>query len=158
MATNWEKSTSIRDREQNKFKDAGDGEVSVRSCISNTAANAIPVVVVDAPVSSETNINQFSEISSLVKSTLTDIVTYTIPVGKTFYLKMVESSGNNYAEYSVLRGVTKIGSKRSSELDFNVNLPFHDLPFNSGEIISVKVIHERPQSGDFEGRIIGVLI
>lgn len=107
--------------------------------------------------------NTFDEVTSVATSTLTTVVSYTVPAGLGFLLQLVEASGTNIAEYRVLLDTTLI-AKRRTYFGGAVNTDFKFDGFNNkgivvaaATVITLKVIHERPDTGDFSGRILGVL-
>lgn len=101
----------------------------------------------------------YSEVSSVAASTLTSVVTYTVPVGKTAFLQAVAFSGTNIAEYQVFIDATLEDKKRtwfSGGLDSTFQFSTENaygIPLIAGNVINLKVIHSRPFVGDFNGRI-----
>lgn len=108
------------------------------------------------PPAATTTINTFSTVAAVASAATTDIVSYTVPVGKTFYLSYVEFSGENIADFEVLSGVTVIAKKRTY---FGGQLSgeflFERTRFAATTIVKLRVTHARPTTGDFEGRING---
>ena len=95
----------------------------------------------------------FNEITSVGTSSLTTVVTYTATAnGK---LKKVSGSGTNIGTYSVLvNGVLKDKRRSMFGTDLNVDFNFDQgFPILSGDVVTLKVIHERPYIGDFNGSI-----
>lgn len=102
-------------------------------------------------------INTFDSVSSVASGSLVDVVTYTVPAGKLFKLSVIEASGCNVSEYTVdIDGNTE-GFKRSYWSNFNVDFNFIGLKLSAGSIIKLKAEHNRPSTGDFEGKILGIL-
>lgn len=108
--------------------------------------------------SSSNTKNFYNEVSSVVSSTPTTVVSYTAPVGKVSFLDRVFVSGTNIAAYSVKRKGTVIDKKRSYfGAALNVEFSFFSgegsLNLDPGDVIIVEVEHFRPNPGDFNGRI-----
>lgn len=108
-------------------------------------------------VSGET-VNTYDDVSAVPALTLTTIVTYSVPAGESFLLQTVEFSGENMARFDVTVENVLIGRKRTyfGGQVFG-EFFFGNLQYNSEQTIALKVFHDRPESGDFEGRIVGVL-
>lgn len=146
---------NILDREYNRFVETPSGDTAVRVSVADVVA------VVDY---SNDLLNEFDEVLAVNTNTLTTIVSYSVPVGKNLFLSRVESSGTNVATFSVLVGASTI-AKKSSYFGGQLNVDFEFYAINafglkvtSGQIVYVKVTHERPSQGDFSARISGVLL
>lgn len=149
--------------ERKKFKiDANTGEVEVQVC-DNDVQDLLGDILIAVGGSTGTVTNLFNEISSVASASQTSVITYTVPVGKTFSLQFVEAGGDNIAKYEVFRDTTLIAKRRSywgAGLDISflfIQTNSQGLVFNAGEKIEVKVEHNRPNVADFNARIIGVL-
>lgn len=100
-------------------------------------------------------VSREGSVTSVASSTLTDIINYTVPVGEKLFLYKIEVSGCNVAKFQIdIEGSIK-GVRRTYWGNFNADFEFNRLELNSGETIKVQVIHERPNTGDFEATIIG---
>jgi hypothetical protein len=108
-------------------------------------------------------ISEFAEITSVPLSTMTDILTYTVPAGFTLKLAKIEVSGSNIATYEVTVDGTLEARKRTwfsgpiSETFNFETAAAGGFPVLAGSVIKVRVIHGRPMLGDFEARLIGEL-
>lgn len=108
-------------------------------------------------------ISNFNGISSVASNILTTIITYTVPTNITTYLTSIEYSGDNIAVYEIYinnilnaRQRTNFGTSLNGIFSF---IPLDDewgYKLNTGDIISIKVIHERPDLGDFDARILAI--
>lgn len=105
-------------------------------------------------------ISSFNSVSSVSSSVLTTINTYTVPVGKTGFLALVETSGTNIAQFeiyinNVLNAVrrTYFGSDLNELFEYK-SIEDAGLQLAAGDTVKVKVIHFRPTVGDFEARIL----
>lgn len=100
----------------------------------------------------------YNEVTSLASGILTTIQTYTAPVGRKSYFQKVEYSGTNIAEYTVYINASVEGKKRTYfGAELNGEIKFVEtgtgLPLQVGDVVTVKVIHSRPDLGDFNSRI-----
>ena len=128
--------------------------------IANSESEAVPVYLVEG--GTQTLISTFNDISAVAAGVETTVTTYTVPVGKVFYLQRVEVSGSNIAEYW-LKIANVVVDKRyswftkglSDLFDFSGGL-LRGLKVNAGVTVKVTVRHGRPFAGDFNARIQGV--
>ena len=152
---------NINTREFLKFKlTPNGGKHAVRICADGT--DPIPVTF-DTTSDLISAVSTFGTASSVASSATAVVATYTVPVGKTFFLQRVEASGNNIATYSVEAAATEIAKKRTwfggniSPDDFVFAGPsVKGVEYAAGTTIELKVTNFRPSVGDFEGRILGV--
>lgn len=113
--------------------------------------NALDVNIIGGIVDSGVSTNTYNEISSVVNGALTTIVSYTAI--DDVVLKKVSISGTNIATYQVFIGSTKIDQQRTyfgSALNLDLD---YGLSVTATQTVFVKVIHQRPDVGDFNGRI-----
>jgi len=108
------------------------------------------------PPASTDTINFFNSVSSVASSNLTTILTRTVPVGKTLYLSAIEFGGENIARYDVIIDGNLEGRRRTYfSGPLSDEFFFDRFRVTEGKVVELKVYHERPEVGDFEGRIIG---
>jgi len=128
---------------------------------SGTSVGTIgnPIFVDIAANTPRLSVNQYNEVLAVVSGITTTIVTYTVPVGKTNALERISVSGENIALYTVLINGTPIDAQRTyfggelnAQFEFMSTGNFGVL-LNAGDIVSVTVLHMRPSSANFEGRI-----
>jgi hypothetical protein len=102
--------------------------------------------------------NIFNEISAVASGATVDIVSYTVPAGKSFFLESVEFDGQNVAEFSVEVDGEPIGKRRTHFAGGLSGQSFFGL-FEIGEAktVKLKVENHRPSVANFSGRINGVL-
>ena len=122
---------------------------------------SINTVAGEAP--DEEAINVFQEAVGVANSAETTILTYSVPSGRTAFLSRIDVGGENIARYEVYIDSDLIARKRTywgnglgESFDFSLSSR-RGLQVEPGEIITVKVIHERPFSGTFEARLQGLL-
>lgn len=115
--------------------------------------------VVTVPDDNIDTVVTYNEIAGLVQGVLTTIVSYTAPIGFTTYLQRGSAGGENIASYQIEINGAIVEKRRtyfSSPLttDFNF-LGFSEsgIQLNQGDVVRIRVIHDRPQPGDFEGNI-----
>lgn len=100
----------------------------------------------------------FSEVTSVASSVLTTIQTYIVPLAATNHLQKVDISGTNIAAYTVvINGITQNKvythfNNLNSVIDFMGNGQ-NGYPLTAGDIVQIKVIHNRPMLGDFNCRL-----
>lgn len=102
--------------------------------------------------------NNYNEILSVANGVTTNIVSYTSGAGTTNYLQKVSFSGTNIAAYELLvNGVvivkkyTYFSGPLNDEMVFNDSLKGLLIP--TGQIVTVRVTHNRPDVGNFNARI-----
>lgn len=101
--------------------------------------------------------NVFDEVGPVASSTTTTVVEYTVPTGKTFFLALVEFSGENIATYEVyIDGVRKRKKNTYFGGPLFGDFWFRELEVSAGKKIELRVVHDRPESGLFSGTIMGV--
>lgn len=100
-------------------------------------------------------------VATLIPSaTETTIVSYVVPVGKTFHGIGFVATGNSHGLFRMyFNGVAKIAGRSS------VAVPTMDISFKqatttalAGQTVTIKVTHYAPSTADFEGTILGYLI
>lgn len=147
----------LNDRENRKFRDAGAPNTKVAVSVEQDANNPIPVNIVDEGFGGDL-LNIFSEITSVATNTETEIDSYTVPFGQSFFLRLIDVSGTNMAKYTIELNASKIAVKRTYFTHFNTDFDFKSLELVSGDVLKIKVIHDRSETGDFESRIMGNLV
>jgi len=109
-------------------------------------------------------LNEFDSVIAVASGSETEILSYTVPVGKALYLLLVQASGNNVATYSVYVDASLVAKNRTYfGGSLGVDMPFgvpslSGYKINSGSVISVTGIHNRPMLGDFEARLSAILL
>lgn len=134
------------------------GAVEITDGDDNLAVNNDGSINVNVVQSSNGElVNTYNSVSSVANQVLTTIVSYTVPVGKIGFLYRAEVSGSNIAEYELLINAaveakkrTYFGSSLNEEFEFGKG---SGLELSAGDQVTVRTIHNRPMTGDFEGRI-----
>lgn len=97
--------------------------------------------------------NYVNEITGVASGITTTIVSYTA-IANTKLLK-VDTGGTNIAEYEVFIAGNLAAKKYTYYQNLNEVFDFKDgLPVNTGDIIEVKVTHDRPSLGDFVANVL----
>jgi len=102
MAINYD-ILNIREKEDYKFRNTAatdNKKVKVAVEVENDSSNPIPVYITDS--TADTKINNYGSVAAVASTVLTTIVSYTVPVGKIFYLEEVECGGGNINWYGGL--------------------------------------------------------
>lgn len=108
--------------------------------------------------------NIFNSVSSVVSGITTNLISYTVPSGNSFKLCNIEVGGSNIAQYDVfINGLLSARKRTWFSGPFTENFLFETnlaggVVVATGQVILVQVTHNRPDVGDFEGRILGELI
>lgn len=131
-----------------------DGKLAVRVINTNPITDPIPVFVTDSPASDTQNI--YAQVTSVASSTLTTIVSYTVPSDKSFVLNHVQVSGENIATYTVEIDSVVQALKRTYFTQYNAEFDFSGLEVAANSVVRVRVVHTSPATGDFDARILGI--
>lgn len=117
------------------------------------------ISIVTDPNNNNEIVNAYTEASSVPASVLTTIGTFTAPVGKTTFLQRVSAGGQNIATFQVEVNGSKLEKRRTYfSGDLTTDFVFGGFsesgyPLTVGDVVTVKVTHSRPLSGDFESKI-----
>lgn len=119
--------------------------------------------IVDSISVNKETTNVFGQSLLLASGADDIIVSYIVPLAKTFFLQAVEYGGQNIATYEVLVDGIVVARKRtwfngtlSDAFDFE-SYGNQGLELSAGQEIELKVYNFRPDAADFEGRIFGIL-
>ncbi len=155
MTKKFDQTTFNHERHYGSFeKDANDEGINQRVQVKNGVDSPIPVEIVDDGASG-TVINTFNATTSVAKDTLTTIASYTVGVGKTFYLKLIEVSGSNRSEFTITINGADEARKRTYGSKLNEEFDFKNFKVTAGQVILVKAEHNRPTLSDYDVRIVG---
>lgn len=104
-------------------------------------------------------LNNYGEASSVIAGATTQITSYTVPAHKVAIIQKIEVSGENIAKYQVLVNGAAIGTMRTyfggalnTTADFLTGQD-NGLIVLAGDVVSVSVLHHRPDLANFEARI-----
>lgn len=134
-------------------------KVNIRNAAGNEAGTATDPIFVEFPQNAQREpINIYGTIASVISGSSTTVVTYTVPGGKINTLERISVSGTNIARFSILVNAVEVDAKRTFFGELNTEFNYTSTVnlgrvLNSGDVVTVEVLHNRPFVGDFEGRI-----
>jgi hypothetical protein len=141
------------------------GEVEIKGSPSGVLLDvnsdgSINVNVVNSTPTSTPGVSVFyQEVSSVASGATTPIITFTT-LSPGFRMFKIDVSGDNFATYTVLLNGVTIFTKRTWYGEFNETFSFEDftngLKLNTGDVVVVNVLHNRPFTGNFEATIMGI--
>lgn len=139
--------------------------VSIKDTAGNiltSTGGALDVNIVGSGTSG-TQQSLYNEITGVPNGVTTDVLSYTVPVGKSLYLARIEVSGDNIATYTVLINNIVNSTQRSYfgaplnlKFDYSDATPQGGFEIPTGINIKVQVVHSRPYAGAFEARLQGI--
>lgn len=110
------------------------------------------------PDPNESNVNEYNEVTLVASNARTSIVTYTVPIGKEFYLKRVEFATGNVSTIELEIDAIIEAKAYTWWTSFNNSFQFDDgIKIIGGKKIELFGEHNRPTVCSFSGRIFGVL-
>lgn len=116
-------------------------------------------VISTGPAIPQEIVSVFSTAAAVAPGIETTITTYTVPVGKTAMLERLEFGGGNVALFNLyINGVLShrrrifFGDGLSESMEFT-GVSDNGLSLVAGDIVTIKVLQNRPTSADFEARI-----
>lgn len=122
-----------------------------------TDENPFPVYLSESAPVGEL-VNEFNSISSVAKDVQTDLLTYTVPIGKSMELMRVRVGGDNIATYELYKNGTLFAVHRTyfsgaltDTIEFGVLKK--GIQLISADVLQIKVTHSRPWVGAFEANI-----
>ncbi len=132
----------------------GSGQPVTGNWLTDAQLRASPVEVYFAE-QIYTNIYRFNQVNAVASATETTVVSYTVPTGKTAALFMSQVSGDNIAEFRLYADSNLIHTQRTFFGDLNATMKFElrGYELTSGQVLSLKVIHNRPMLGSFTGNL-----
>ena len=143
------------DLEANKFTPDSNDDVNVR--VLDADGHVILQDILIA-LGGGTIVNTYDTASSVASGVPTTVVTFTVPIGKTFDVKLVEFSSTNIAEYNVDIDSSIEATRRTNfGADLSGEFKFEGLSLAQGSVIKLIAEHSRGGIADFEARILGVL-
>ncbi len=150
--------TTRAERDKEAFKENSiDGGVDRRACITNGPSNPVPVEIVEDGAGGDVT-NIFNQVTNVASGSPTTITSYTVPIGKVFFLKGINASGSNRAKFTVKIGGSSESIKRTYQPIFNVKFDFFNLKVSAGVTILVEVEHDRSSVNEFDSNIMGNLV
>ena len=147
---------TIEGREYTKFVDSprGHGFDSVEVIVANTPSNPVPVEFSEAGE----YLNQYFESNSVAGLSTTNIIDYTVPVGKEFRLNRVDFDGGNVAIYKIDINSSTESKKRTYYTKFNGEFIYSKYTLNAGDNLKLIVENNTNMVADFNANMQGRLI
>lgn len=101
------------------------------------------------------NVVSFFDTATAVASGIeTSIISYTAPIGKVTKLTRLEFGGENIAVYNLYLNNSIINRRRTFFGNaLSLDMVFSGLPLQEEDSVILKVLHNRPGTGNFEARI-----
>jgi hypothetical protein len=135
-------------------------KVNLRDAAGNAfGTNSNPISVAITSASNELSVNEYGQAAAVASGATTTVVTYTVPLGKTMVLERVTASGENIALFTIFINATQIDAGRTYfggalNVEFDYTAPANlGYPLVAGDVVTLKVLHNRPTPANFEGRI-----
>jgi hypothetical protein len=120
---------------------------------------SINVNIVQSSDGTENVLNIYDEITGIASGSETVIVSFTAISGRSYWLQRAEFTGEQIALYKLYVNNVPIAAKRthhgsglSGGFEF-VGADQEGLPIDVGDVVELRLLHNRPNTGDFEGRI-----
>ena len=156
-------SRNLGDLDKGAFKVDPDDKKIVYRRVCNESGDALLQQIIEElggePTTTNNTINQYNEVNAINSGISTDINTYTTISTGTVYLQNVHVSGCNISEYSIKINGTTIDKKLTYfGGSLNENFNYTDTTnkgykLTAGDIVTVCVIHNRPNISDYNSRI-----
>lgn len=110
-------------------------------------------LLVELDGSSLTTSNRFNEVTGVIAGITTAVITYTA-IANTKILSC-DFGGTNIAEYSLYIQAALNAKQCTYFTQLNGRFDFKDgLPVNTGDVITLEVVHNRPDPGDFNANLL----
>lgn len=119
-----------------------------------------PIQLDDILPAGATRVTEYGSVTLVPYNTETTVVSYTVPVGQTFYITNIVGTGDapQGARYTCYVNLTQFAGARSSlaEPTITIKAPYGERTATAGQTILVRVTHYYSAgTGDFEATIFG---
>lgn len=142
----------------------GNVEDALKTNLRDSSGNEVgtgsnPLIVNSTGSVGRTSVNQFNESLAVASGASTTLVQYTVPTSSSFMLERISVSGENIALFTITVNSVTVDTQRTYfggalNCEFNfISSGNQGYPLNIGDIVLVTVLHNRPDPGNFEGRI-----
>lgn len=139
---------------------AGGDNVAISDGVDTMAVNPDGSINVQVGPLPYEPIFVYNAVSGVAANVATNIISYTVPAGKTGYLQKVYVSGENIAKYTIRVNATIIdvartyfGQSLDKCLEYASSTNNLGYEVGAGDVITVQVLHTRPSLAEFNGRI-----
>jgi len=108
---------------------------------------------------SGTPVNKYAENTTVPSSTLTAIVSYTVPAGKTLNINGIYGWGTSDGEFTIKVDSTVVGGGWSSPSFRTLHLDYESapIPATAGQVVTVNVTQYYIATQDFKANLLGQL-
>ena len=104
-----------------------------------------------------TTFNQYGEALSVAGLASAAIISYTVPINKTFAALVAEVSGTNRAEFIVEVNASTEAKRRTYFTEYNARFELSGMKLVAGDIIKIIVDNKTNSTADFNANIIGII-
>jgi hypothetical protein len=152
------------------YADIEIGAVEIKDGVSDNRASVVPIggglyglVVTSTPTPGPALINTYNKVTAIPRLTESTVVSYTVPIGQTFYFTLAQATGDTEAIfYLQVNGSNQLSLRSNwSERNVRFDISQYSLQVAGGGTIRLRVYHEelvRYGVQDFWGNISGILI
>ena len=126
---------------------SGQGKRGLDSYILGGSVSVVPSSGVFLSVS--------NEINSIAQSATVDVVSYTVPAGKTYKLDNASVSGNNIGVFKFTIDGSNEETKRTTVTNINENFNLQGYEISEGSTVKIEVTNASDTAGDFEAVLRG---
>ena len=144
-------SKNVKDRFYDAFRGISKPTTKIAVIVENDDSD--PVLINEIQ-----NLNEFNEINSVAISATVDVISYTVPVGKTLNLSVIEVSGCSLGEFNIFISTINKARKRTTHGNYNLIFPFNGLALSCGTLIKIQVTNSSKSIAKYESRILGNLL
>ena len=90
------------------------------------------------------------------KSQFYDIVSYTVPTGKSFFMTGFNATGDGDGVYRLYQNSNILIEKRTNAAEKNISGDFDNpVKFDDGDVVAIKIQHYIGATREFQGTLIG---
>jgi len=131
------------------------GEVEVK----NDVGHPLPCYIVPGSTSTE-QVLEYDEANSVASGSEVDLISYTVPGGKTLFLYSIKVSGDNVADYFLKLNGNQKEKVRTHDGSLIERFQYGSigLKVDAGVVILVKVKNHQNYVGNFEATLFGALV
>lgn len=140
---------SLQDLDRNSFTTDPSGDYARRVVVSNSITATTSEL--------KPNLLTTGTASSLAAAATADIISYTVPVTKTFAIFDINATGDGDGIYFITINGSTIDTQRTAWTNRNANFKFHKYTLVAGDIIKLRVTNNNLISRNYTGVLIGNL-
>lgn len=99
----------------------------------------------------------YGTITGLASATESNVISYTVPVGKIFRLREATVSGTACAKHNLKIGSTTFATRRQNWCDRNARFTYDSLKLTAGQVLEITAEHDESTVQDYQCDIHGSL-